>query len=105
MFALAIKAALTVPVVTLLTVESARWFCNFQSQLECFGREGKEFSGGITAEERAESLGMSERGVVTNKGESMVVEMSVGELVMLFVSASLTDRLTFFLLTSRFFIY
>jgi len=103
---LAIKAALTVPVVTLLTIESARWLCNFQSQLEYFGREGNEFSGGITAEERAESLGMSERGAVTDKGElSMVVGMSVGELVILFVSASLTDQLTFFLLTSRFFIY
>ena len=103
---MAIKAALTVPVVTSLTVESARWFCNFRSQLECFGREGKEFSGGITAEERAESLGMSKRGAVTDKGElSMVVGMSVRELVILFVGASLTDRLTFFLLTSRFFIY
>jgi len=105
LFALAIKVALIVSVVTLLTIESARWFCNFQSQLEYFGREGKEFSEGITAEERAESLGMLERGVVTNKGESMVVGMSVGELVMLFVSTSLTNRLMFFLLTSRFFIY
>jgi len=85
-------AVLTVPVVTLLTVESARWFCNFRSQLECFGREGKEFLGGITTEERAESLGMSERGVVTNKREfSMVAGKSIGELVMSFVIASLTD--------------
>jgi len=91
LFALAIKAALTVPVVTLLTVESTRWFCNFWSQLECFERKGKEFSGGITAKERAESLGILERGVVTNKGESMVAEMSIGELVILFVSMSLTD--------------
>ena len=92
MFALDIKAVLTVPVVTSLTVESARCLCNFRLQLECFGREGNEFSGGITAKERAESLGMSERGAVTDKGElSMVVGMSVGELVILFVSASLTD--------------
>ena len=85
-------AALTVPVVTLLTVESARWLCNFRSQLECFGREGKEFSGGITTEERAESLGMSERGAVTNKGEfSMVAGKLIGELVTSFVIASLTD--------------
>ena len=85
-------AALTVPVVTLLTVESTRWLCNFWSQLECFGREGKEFSGGITTEERAESLGMSERGAVTNKGEfSMVAGKLIGELVTSFVIASLTD--------------
>jgi len=85
-------AALTVPVVILLTVESARWLCNFQSQLECFRREGKEFSGGITTEERAESLGMSERGVVTNKGKfSMVAGKSIGELVTSFIIASLTD--------------
>jgi len=104
LFALAIKAVLIVPIVTLLTIESARWFCNFQSQLECFGREEKEFSEGITAEERAESLEMLERGVVTNKGELMVVGISIGELVILFVSALLTDQLTSFLLTSRFFI-
>ena len=72
-------AALTVSVVTLLTVESTRWLCNFQLQLECFGRERKEFSGSITTEERAESLGMSERGVVTNKGEfSMVAGSQLG---------------------------
>ena len=35
---------------------------------------------------------MSKRGVVTNKGEFlMVAGMSIGELVILFVSASLTD--------------
>jgi len=61
-------------------------------QLECFEREGKEFSRDMTAEKRAESLGMSERGVVANKGEFlMVVEMSIGELVILFVSMLLTD--------------
>jgi len=91
LFALAIKAALTVPVVTSLTIESARWLFNFWLQLECFGRKGNEFSGGITAKEKAESLRISKRGVVTNKGESMVVGMSVEELVILFVSASLTD--------------
>jgi len=46
----------------------------------------------ITAKERAEFLGISKRGVVTNKGEFlMVVGMSIGELVILFVSVSLTD--------------
>ena len=92
MFALAIKAVLTVPIVTLLTIESTRWFCNFQSQLEYCGREGKEFLGGIIAKERAESLGMSERKVVTNKGEFLIVAgMSIEELVILFVSVLLTD--------------
>jgi len=49
-------AALTVPVVTLSTMESARWLCNFWLQSECCKGRGKEFSGGITTAERAESL-------------------------------------------------
>ena len=89
---MAIKITLTVPIVTLLTIESARWFCNFWLQLEYFGREEKEFSGGIIAKERAESLGMSKREVVTNKGEfSIVARMLIGKLVILFVSVLLTD--------------
>jgi len=87
-------AALTVPVVTLLTVESTRWLCNFQLQLECFGREEKEFSGGITAEERTESLEMFGREVVGKEGKFLVVaamSISFGELVTSFVIASLAD--------------
>ena len=94
MFTLAIMAALTVPVVTLSTMESARWLCNFWLQSECCKGRGKEFSGGITTAERAESLKMFGREVVGKEGKFLVVaamSISFGELVMLFVTASLTD--------------